>query len=673
MSIESQISENKRRLSILNSFYDPITGIGSPIERQKVIFSDIENNLYLPVEMLDQSKWVSKLTEFRSFQDFAQFNKTPLPEVQEMFMHERFKYDFEYWSALTIIIQDKITLKELPFILRKAQLKLLKVLEAMRLLGVPIRFILLKARQWGGSTLVQFFMMWIQTIHKKNWHLAVCAQDDGAAGNISEMYRRAAANYPKEVGSITFRPYARSPKNIVNNERGGIIGVGSINNPNQFRSYNYPMVHISEPGVWEDTPKRTAARLVSSLRSTVPRVAYSMIAIESTAKGVGNFFHDEWLSAVAGSSGYEAVFVPWFEIDMYQTPIKNSEYQHFIETMSEHDKFAWDNGATFEGIKWYNEYQKAEKYEEIQMFEEFPTTPEEAFVSTGSRVFPYNYISNARKTVRPPEFIGDIFPSGIANKSALENIEFHPSKEKIGNLKVWKMPEPFIVHQGRKWFVTNRYCGFADIGGTNAKADYSCLKVIDRLWQLWGGVPETACIFHAHLDSDLASWKFAQIGRWYNDMLLAIEVNSLRKEKASGDYFLTVLDNIAPHYNNLFIRNNLESINTDFVPKYGFHTGHGSKDMIISNFLGLLRGDANGFPLYNERDSGTLDECDWYERKPDGTMGAIASKKDDKVIISAGSTWLATSYMDPPALIPYIDKKDRKTSYNKTIVSEASM
>ena len=673
MSIESFISENKKRLSILNSFYDPITGTGSPLERQRVVFNDIENDLYLPVEMLNKSKWVPKLTEFSSFQDFATFNKIPVENVQEMFMHERFIYDFEYWSAITIIIQDKISLKELPFILRKAQTKLLKVLEAMRIMGVPIRFILLKARQWGGSTLVQFYMMWIQQIHKQNWHLAICAQDDGAAGNISEMYRRAAINYPKEVGAITFRPYARSPKNIVNNERGGIIGVGSINNPNQFRSYNYPMVHISEPGVWEDTPKRTAARLVSSLRSTVPRVPYSMIAIESTAKGVGNFFHDEWLSAVAGTSGYEAVFIPWFEIDMYQTEIKDSEYKYFIESMSEHDKFAWDNGATLEGIKWYNEYQKAEKYEEIQMFEEFPTTADEAFVSTGSRVFPYTYILNARKTVRPPEFVGDIFPSLTSNKSALENIEFHPSKEKIGNLQVWKLPEPYITHQGKKWFVTNRYCGFADIGGVNAKADYSCLKVIDRLWQLWGGVPETACIWHGHLDQDLFAWKCAQIGKWYNNMLLAIEANSLKKEKSDGDYFLTVLDNIAPHYDNLFIRNNHEAINTDYIPKYGFQTARGNKDMIITELNSSFRGDVNGIPLYNERDKETLDECDWYERKSDGSVGAVIGRKDDRVVISAGAVWLSNKYMDMPQLIPYIDPKDRKKSYNKTIVSEASM
>jgi len=394
--------------------------------------------------------------------------------------------------------------------------------------------------------------------------------------------------------------------------------------------------------------------------------------LESTAKGVGNFFHREWIAASKKTSGYSAVFVPWFKIDMYQTAMDESEYPEFITTMSDHDKFSWREGATLEGIKWYNEFKAAEKYEDSQMYEEFPTTAEEAFISTGARVFPYVYISNARNTVRKPEMFGDIYPGGLVDKKALEDIKIHINAAGSGNLKVWSMPEPYITHQGKKWIVVNRYCGFADIGGLGVKADYSCLKIIDRKWMLWGGVPETAALWHGHLDQDLFAWKCAQLGKAYNNMLLAIETNSLRKDKADGDYFLTVLDNIAPHYPNLFIRNNHEAINTDFSPKYGFHTGHGNKDMIVTNLLGTFRGDINGVPLYNERDDETLDECDWYERKPDGTMGAVEGKKDDRVIITAGSVWLATKYMNAPFLIPY-NESGIKRKVGKTIVSEASM
>ena len=665
MSVDSIIKENKKRLSQLNKPYDPLSGKGSPIERQKVSFSDF-GDVYLPVELLNKVDWIDKLCETGNFSDFSTESGIPSGQILKEFFNERFKTDFEFWAFTTIIIQDKLSLKDIPFKLRGAQLILLEVLEDMRMAGIPIRIILLKARQWGGSTLVQMFMMWIQQIHKKNWHLAVCAQDDGAAKNISEMYNRAALHYPDGIGKITFKPYARSPKNLVDTKRGGIIGVGSINNPDQFRSYNYPMNHISESGIWEDTPKRTAKGLVSSLRSSVPNVPYSLIVNESTAKGVGTFFHDEWLAAVNGKSRYRSVFVPWYKIDLYQEKIK--DYSVFINTMTEYDKFCWDEGATLEGINWYRNYKEGENYDDNQMNEEYPTTPEEAFISTGSRIFPYQYIKQARINTRPPIAIGDIQPAGLTNKEAFKDIKFHENKNLKYGLKIWKFPEPYVTIKGKRYFVTNRYCGFADIGGIHRDADYSCLKIYDRYWMLFGGNPETAAMWHGHLDQDLVSWKFAQLGYWYQMMLLAIESNSLRKEKTDGDYFITVLDNIAKVYNNLFIRNNHEKIDSDFMPKYGFHTGQGNKDMIITNLLGNFRDDT-----ITEKEKETFDECDTFERKPDGTMGAVQGKKDDRVIVTAGGGWLATKYMKPPTLIDYVAPGDKRKSKTKTIVSEASM
>jgi hypothetical protein len=280
--VEAIISENAKRLRRFTDPYDPLTGEGSMEEREGVVFSDIGTEIKFPKPMFEDPMFRHILT-YKSVTDWANMMKTrpgsDWPQHLKddpnsgffMLDNLRHKYDPEYWFYTTISIQDKEDLSDTPFKLRRAQRILLKELLKMFWSGTPIRIVLLKARQWGGSTLVQMFMFWIQQIHKRNWHLAVCAQDDGAANNISEMYRRAASTYPKEFGNVRFKPYARSPKNIVNVERGGIIGVGSINNPKQFRSFSYPMIHLSEPGVWEDTPKRTAAQLVASLRSIVLR------------------------------------------------------------------------------------------------------------------------------------------------------------------------------------------------------------------------------------------------------------------------------------------------------------------------------------------------------------------------------------------------------------------
>ncbi|MBR5241403.1 MAG: hypothetical protein IKW05_05650, partial [Muribaculaceae bacterium] len=59
-------------------------------------------------------------------------------------------------------IKNKMGDGDIPFKLNRPQRRLLAEMEEMRIKGKPIRIILLKARQWGGSTLVQIYMAWIQ-------------------------------------------------------------------------------------------------------------------------------------------------------------------------------------------------------------------------------------------------------------------------------------------------------------------------------------------------------------------------------------------------------------------------------------------------------------------------------------------------------------------------------
>jgi len=271
---ERLLDENKRRNAELDAVYNPIIGIGGPVERQEVKFSDLENLMFLPVTMLNVD-WVNHLVGFSSLSDYSKNFNISFEMAMSFIFKERFKHDFEFWAATTIKITDKNTFKDIAFILRGAQLILLAVLEEMRLAGVPIRVVLYKARQWGGSTLVQIYMMWIQQLHRKNWHLAVCAHNDDAARNIRGMYTKAAKLYPKDVGKITLVPFEGSSKNRVCFETGGIIGVGSFNNPDQFRSYSYAMAHLSEVSSWKDTLNRTAKQLITSIKETVPDVPYS--------------------------------------------------------------------------------------------------------------------------------------------------------------------------------------------------------------------------------------------------------------------------------------------------------------------------------------------------------------------------------------------------------------
>jgi len=666
------LNENHRRNGLLDATYDPLRGIGSPLKRTRVWFPDVDMELFLPDSMLDD-EITSVLVKFGTFKKAAANLKISVGKLFKLFIQERFKHDFEFWAAMTVIILNKDTFKPVRFILRGAQRELLYELEDMRLRGVPIRIVLLKARQWGGSTLVQIYMMWIQQIHRENWHAAVCAQVDDAAKNISNMYDTAAEHYPKVFGKITFKPYKGSSKNRMSVERKGIIGVGSYLNPDQFRSYNYAMAHLSEVGLWKDTEKIKAMNLVASLKETVPDQPYTLIVEESTAKGL-NYFHDSWKLAVSGKSRYKAVFIPWWKIDRCRTPLDITE-EEFIKTFDDYHWYLWELGATLEGINWYRLHKADKGYQDWEMMSENPSTPEEAFQSSGQKVFPPNYILAVRRHCMPPKLIGDVFGDARLGKEALNKIRIEAVRQ--GNLKVWKTPEEI---KANTLPIRYRFCGFADIGGISRNADYSGFKLIDREPMMYGADPEVVLDWHGHLDQDLFAWKCAQLCMAYANTeinefpLLAFEIQSLKKKGVEGNHSLTVLDELKDDYPNIYTRNDQEKVGDEWIPKYGFHTNTKTKGLIINALRGAMReiyraetGEQDDWG-YIEYDSNACDEFSWYEVKENGELGNIDGKHDDRVMYTAGAVWLATKHMDLPMLIDTMrqpKRNTRNTSYAK--------
>jgi hypothetical protein len=654
---DSILLENKLRRDKMLAPYNPATGLGSHLERVKVDFFHAGNHyvIYFPKKMFEDMPALRKLKALGSVEQTVGTDDILLTQA---FINDlnntRFLYDFEFWAYICAKIQDKETKREIPFILNRAQRRLLSRFENMRIQKRPIRIILLKARQWGGSTLTQVYMAWMQMIVKTNWHSAVIADVDDQARNIRGMFKRLGRLYPKQFGMITFIPYEGSSKIKVIKERNCIVGVGSAQEPDSLRSYDFSMLHLSEVGIWKSTPQRSAEDLVQSIRSTVPTIADSLIVMESTAKGVGNFFHREWQAAKKGTSSYDPVFVPWFEIERYQNTIK--DYTEFINWMQAdpYARFLWTSGATLEGIKWYFDTKNGENYDDWRMKSEYPSNDIEAFQSTGRTVFSPEYVARIRKTCKKPDFIGELSGNAQTGPESLKNIVFRPNPR--GSLWIWSMPDNQVK-------IAYRYALFGDVGGRTEGADYSVISVIDRYGMMDGGKPEIVATWRGHIDQDIFAWIGAQIGIFYDIGLYAIETNSLRTRKATeGDHFVTILDEISPHYPNLFARTDPEKIRMKAPIKWGFHTNAGTKSLIINTLNAAIREES-----YVERDERACDEMDTLEYKQDGTIGAVDGSHDDHVITRAGVVWLALKWMPLPVI-----QRPFKTDKDRAIQSEAS-
>ena len=612
--------ENKRRQARFKGEYNQILGTGSVIPRREVYIEEF-GTIHLPEEMFT-FQWINYLVESRSIKKFAEtYLQGDINENTKgtfiSFLRLRTRCDFEFFCASCVKIKDKEKGIDVPFLLNYGQRKLLTLLESQRLEGKPIRVILLKARQWGGSTLTQIYMAWFQLFRRTGWHSVIAAHLSSSSANIKGMYSKLLENLPEWCSDtkLDFQPFERMQSTSIIKSRGNKVTIGSAESPNSIRGMDISMAHLSEVGFWADTPRKKATDLIRSITSPILPTPDTIIVMESTANGVGDYFHTEYIKAKDGNSDKQPLFVAWYEIEQYSLPLEEGE-QAFYDTLSDYEQFLWNSGATLEAIKWYR-IKRKEYHNDSDMMAEYPTNDVEAFALSGERVFNADQIDRLRANCIPPLKIGEITSTSSKKQSgeeSLKDIEF--VEHHRGRLKLWADREDSNVK--------NRYLVVVDVGGRSKKADFSVICVIDRYWLMYGGVPEVVAQWRGHIDHDLLVWKATQIATYYNNALLVIESNTLETDGTDGDHTEYILDQISDIYPNLYARTPADKIREGAPIRWGFHTNKATKTMIIDNMISLLRDEQ-----YIERDQEACNEFDLYEKKDNGSWGAIDGHHDD--------------------------------------------
>ncbi len=597
--------ENIKRNVELSAAYDPISGRGCFGDRIQVNIPDRLGHLaWVPVEMLDDKSYLAAkcLTSWEKL---------------------RCQYDFEFWCARCVKIKDKLSGADGAFILNAPQRRVAAMLEADRKAGKPLRIIMLKARQWGGSTLVQMYMAWIQSYHRRNWNSLICAHVKDTAATIRGMYTKLLGNYPEELWdgdeSPSFRSFERSLNVREISGRGCRVTLGSSENQEAVRGADYAMAHLSEVAFWNDTTHKSPDKFIRAICGAIAMVPLSLIVMESTANGIGNYFHREWCRSKEGKSDKRAVMVPWYEIEIYRKPLSRDELAGLWGEMDAYERGLWEKGLTLEMINWY--HHKRREYPSHSMMQaEYPTDDVEAFVNTGHNLFPNHQIEALRGGCREPLMVGEVAGQSLTGRMAIKGVEFKESS--TGLLKVWQPP-------GEEF---NRYVVAVDIGGRSERSDYSVIAVIDRKPE----IPEVVAQWRGHIDHDWLTWKAAAIATWYNNALLIIESNTLETENTEGDNSAYVLNQLRDHYRNLYFRERLEGIDNG-AGRIGFHTNRATKTLIINELIARVRDGT-----YVERDAGACDELAVYELKQNGSYGAKAGYHDDILMTRAIALYVAS-------------------------------
>lgn len=697
--IAALLAENDRRNEIMFAKFDPVTGEGSIGKRVRVSIADFAIPVqWLPVEMMD-IPLVKKLVKAGSIDKFlssvmhVEPNDDDFIKVSRTLIRLRYKHDFPFWTATLVYIHNKDAGKDVLFRLWYPQRILVSRFEAKRKAGLPIRLILLKARQWGGSTTVQLYMAWLQFFHKKGLNSLIIAHQGTASDEIKDMFDLMIKKHPVEFLHKLGEVYSENEPKLVGVGKSGStyrvpqrdckIKVGTAERPNGCRGGAYSLVHLSEVGLWKKTEGKSPEDIVRSACSGILARPYTMIVMESTADGVGTYFDAEYTAAADPTvkSQFEALFISWFQIEHYSRPFDSAEeLRAFAKWLWENRNNAytpsnreesgrylwslWEKGATLEAIHWYI-YERAGKNDFAVMAAEFPSDDVEAFVHAGTMVFDKYLVKQFEPYCRKPKFVGEVYADADEGEEALSNLRFREDRQ--GLLSIWAMPEKFDDYE-----VTDRYLTVVDVGGRSNKADWSVIVVFDRLSMIDGSEPPSVVAqWYGHCDIDRLTWRAAQIAAFYNDSLLVIESNTLEthdkeRQVEGGDQSQYILNQISDIYPNLYARKQSEDEIREGAPrKYGFHTNVATKPMIISTLVKVIRER-----LYIERDKRCLDEYDTYERKPNGAYGAIVGKHDDLLMTRAIGLHICYREMEMPEFVPITNRTLRK---DRSPVSEASI
>lgn len=675
---ESLIAENYRRLEATDPRrFNPYTGGGSPGARTPLRVDGCAIPLCLIPETMAENPFVRALAQAGDIDRFiaGTLGTEPSQEAREQVERTlhciRCMHDFPYWAATNVNIKAKGGGGDILFRLNNPQRVFVEALERERLAGKPLRFVLLKARQWGGSTCSQLYMAWLQLMHGKGLNSLIIAHQVAASDEIKQMFTRMMAAYPDDLlwqgVSKARRMEAKGAKMVGVGNSGAILKIparnctlkiGTAERPDGARGGDYNLVHLSEVGLWKKTDGKKPEDIVRSACSGVLYAPGTMIVYESTANGTGNFFYHEYMAAKEGTSQFKNLFIGWQTIEIYRRPFESEEQRlEFAESIvagkgqadapdTRHEPgqylwSLWEKGATLEGLHWYVT-ERAKYNSHASMAAEYPSDDNEAFVHSGEMVFDKLLVEALGRGCRPPSLVGDMEGGARDGEKALENVHF--SEDAHGPLKVWEKPEPDPPGE----CVSDRYLVVVDVGGRGSKADWSVAVVFDRIMMQGGGRPEVVAQWRGHIDMDLLAWKAAQLAKWYNDALLVIESNTLethdRDRNTDGDQSNYILTQIKSHYPNLYHRRqDPEEIRQGMPRKYGFHTNVRTKPMVVSELVRAVRdGD------YVEREQGCLDEMLDYERKPNGSYGAKVGAHDDMVMTRAIGLYVSRAEMPLP-------------------------
>ncbi len=254
-----------------------------------------------------------------------------------------------------------------------------------------------------------------------------------------------------------------------------------------------------------------------------------------------------------------------------------------------------DKEMTYYYMKWLQMGGKNSTDAVHKLHQEYPTTPEEAFLSTGQTYFPTAKVFSQMQTVKPG-VRGELVP----NEKGDVMFQEHSS----GDVEVFEKPEHGM-----------RYIIGGDTAEGLAHGDKQVLYVLKHKTE------ECVAIYRSNVPPDEFIGAAYTLGKYYNWALLGVESNK------DGLWVNDGLDKLG--YVNLYYRKVFDDITKNVTKFFGWKTTSATRPFALASLKAVFLRKNQGFPM------AILTEMVTFLRNSKGRPEALAGKHDDVVMAAA--------------------------------------
>ena len=452
-----------------------------------------------------------------------------------------------------------------------------------------ISILVLKGRQQGFTTVVTALQLAYSITHRNFQGFTLADKSDN-----SEAIFQNKAKFP-----YSQLPDALHPTEKFNNRKQLLFE--KINSSwavdtatkDVGRSRTVNFFHGSECAFWKDGIAPIQGALGEAFTKNCIKI------YESTANGY-NDYQKMWDSGVHINCFYE-----WWKTKEYRISFRNEEMREdFLRTIDTKKGWIWDRlrwlkddkHLDAEQLFWY--WNKYDKYLDKDLIkQEYPCTPQEAFLLSGKNVFDTAVIlerlSRLQKPLKTGYFIYDYDGLRISNVRWVN--------DRSGYIKIYQLPNTPVYTE---------YCIGGDTAGEGS--DYFTGHVLDARTGI-----QVAKLRH-QFDADQYTKQMYCLGLYYKWALIGIEANF-------DSYPIMELQRLG--YPKQYVRETQDSYTHKTEKRFGFRTTSLTRPTAISRLVEIVREHPDTI-----NDKETLEELLTITRNEKGRIEAPQGGHDDDMM-----------------------------------------